>query len=78
MWAAMQLEDLKQLGITHIVGCTSYGDAIRFHPDHFKYLIITLDDIPESDLSVYFDQTNSFIKECEDSKGKILIHCAQG
>lgn len=78
MWAAMQLEMLQELGITHIVACTSYGDTVRFHPDHFKYLVITLDDIPESDLSVYFHQSTHFIKECEENKGKVLVHCAQG
>jgi dual specificity phosphatase 12 len=78
MWAAMQEPLLQELGVTHILGCTSYGDSIRFFPDDFKYLVITLDDIPESDLSVHFEQTTNFIKECEETKGKILVHCAQG
>eukprot|EP01127_Copromyxa_protea_P015490 TRINITY_DN4464_c0_g1_i1.p1 TRINITY_DN4464_c0_g1~~TRINITY_DN4464_c0_g1_i1.p1 ORF type:complete len:607 (+),score=123.75 TRINITY_DN4464_c0_g1_i1:199-1821(+) len=78
MWAAKQLDNLKELGITHILGCTSYGDIIRFHPNDFKYLVITLDDIPESDLSVHFHEATKFIQEAEEAKGKILVHCAQG
>lgn len=78
MWAAKQLEQLQELGITHVLGCTSYGDSIRFHPEHFKYMVITLDDIPESDLSVYFEETTEFIRACKECEGKILVHCAQG
>lgn len=72
------LEDLKLLGITHILrlGCTSFP---KTHPDDLCYLEIDVVDLPDADLLGHLRDrdTNGFI-DVGRIAGGVLVHCMAG
>jgi len=74
--ASYNLNILKELGITHVVSVIA-GYEPPF-PSDFKYLVINALDNENNDLSNIFDESNTFIDQCLEDGGKVLIHCAAG
>lgn len=72
------LEDLKLLGITHILrlGCTSFPNT---HPDELCYLEIDVMDLPNADLLGHLRDldSNGFI-DVGRTAGGVLVHCMAG
>lgn len=75
-YCAEQEDNLKKLGITHILvaGCYLKDNF----PNSFKYFKLDVMDIESEDLSKHFDKVYEFINSCIENNGKILIHCAAG
>ena len=69
---ALRKEKLLEFGITHILVCGTF--LVEFHPSHFKYMTIEIDDSDDQDIMQYFDKTNKFIDESD----KVFIHCRAG
>lgn len=70
------LQLLKKNNITHIL--TVLSDFYPPYPDDFKYLHIeAYDDINEN-LIYKFPISNLFLKEVEDTNGKVYVHCMRG
>ena len=63
-------------GITHILNVTREID--NFFPAVFKYMNICEYDVEETDLLKYWDKTSSFVSDCIELGGKVLIHCKMG
>eukprot|EP01122_Echinamoeba_exundans_P011738 TRINITY_DN4776_c0_g1_i1.p1 TRINITY_DN4776_c0_g1~~TRINITY_DN4776_c0_g1_i1.p1 ORF type:complete len:355 (-),score=57.65 TRINITY_DN4776_c0_g1_i1:69-1133(-) len=75
MAAAKNLSRLKELGITHVV--TIAAGPASF-PGDFDYLLIDIGDAPWEDIKQYFPNIISFIENCLDNGGKVLVHCVVG
>ena len=80
--SAMNLEKLKENGITHIVSVINGGYEV--FPNDFEYKIIAINDDPWVDIEKYFDEANEFIHNAIDPKNplkinnKVYIHCHYG
>lgn len=74
--SSFQKENLKKLGITHILTVGNYLPL--FYKDNFKYMCIKVKDKSDENLLQYFEEGFKFIDDCINSGGKILIHCAAG
>lgn len=75
---ASDLELLKGLGVTHIV------NSAKEVPDYFKgdfkfqYLHLMLNDVPEENISRFFEVSRKFIADALDNGGVVLVHCWAG
>ena len=65
-------ENLKKLGITHILVIGTFLDI--FHPLDFVYKILPVENSPSEDITKYFEETYDFIEKNE----KIFVHCQLG
>lgn len=74
--SAYDLDQLKKLGITHILSVISGFEAP--FPNNFKYLIINALDTENTNLFNIFNETNEFIDNAIDYGNKVLIHCKAG
>ena len=74
--SAYDIEKLKELGITHIISVLA--GFIAPYPEEFKYLQLNALDTVNTKLSDEFENTNEFINDAFENKGKILIHCMAG
>ncbi|XP_063673842.1 protein phosphatase Slingshot-like isoform X2 [Bolinopsis microptera] len=75
-WNACNYEELVENGITHILNVTSEIDSP--FESSFDYLRIEVLDVPKSNLLEHWENTHKYIKNCRDSKGKVLVHCQMG
>lgn len=58
--AAYELAPLLSLGITHIL---TIGEELKlFHPDHFQYKYVQLQDLVNSNIIKHFEECHTFIK----------------
>lgn len=73
---ACNLDTLTQLDITHILNVSAEVD--NMYPQQFTYKHIVLPDLPDSDITAYFDMSNQYIDLCMHTSGKCLVHCYQG
>ena len=67
---------LKGLEITHIISVIPTSNPA--FADKFTYLHINAYDDDSQNMTIYFDNTNNFIKNCLNNGGKVLIHCMVG
>ncbi|KAJ6661797.1 hypothetical protein lerEdw1_013319 [Lerista edwardsae] len=83
LYIARDIEQLRRMGITHVVNAA----AGRFHIDtgakFYKdlpvdYYGVEADDDPKFDLSIYFHPAAKYIRAALNSRGKVLVHCAMG
>lgn len=87
---ARNLDDLKKVGITHIVNLTGYKNndlkELRFpnpfpndYIDGRNYLHIKISDEMDTNIQEYFSDINrKFIHPAIKSHGKVLVHCEAG
>ncbi len=73
---AVELELLKKLKVTHILNLT-YEIKNKF-TDEFKYKTIKIDDLPNVDITNYFDEAFKFIDEANKKDHCCFIHCTMG
>lgn len=73
---ASEKELLKSNGITHIINAAT---GIRnYFPEEFRYLKLSLLDIPEQDIRKDFEMALAFIDEATASGGSAFVHCNAG
>ncbi|KIM78531.1 hypothetical protein PILCRDRAFT_824434 [Piloderma croceum F 1598] len=79
--ASKSLEILQGLHITHIVCIRDAKEAFsvkaRF-PDHFKYLVLDVEDNEEQNLIRLFPGAKAFIDQAISQGGRVLVHCNGG
>ncbi|XP_070566258.1 dual specificity protein phosphatase 19-like [Ptychodera flava] len=73
---AAELPLLRQHKVTHILNVASLVD--NHFENEFKYLKLNILDLPETDITSYFDQCFQFIDGAKTSGGVALIHCNAG
>ncbi|EIW79104.1 phosphatases II [Coniophora puteana RWD-64-598 SS2] len=78
-WTARDAQQLRKLGITHIISLLECIPELKDHED-IKKLHIAIQDTPEADILQYLDTTTVFIKDAlaENEQNKVLVHCFQG
>jgi len=79
--ASKSLELLQSLGVTHILCIRDKREAFsvkaRF-PDHFRYLVLDVEDNEDQNVIRLFPEANGFITQALTAGGKILVHCNGG
>jgi protein-tyrosine phosphatase len=69
---------LTGLGITHIVNCAKEVPDYFKGDFNFEYLHLMLDDIPNENITRFFELSRKFIKESLDNRKIVLVHCWAG
>ncbi|KAK2459671.1 hypothetical protein APHAL10511_008316 [Amanita phalloides] len=79
--ASKSLETLKSLGISHIVCIRDAKEAFSVRPrfpEHFKYLVLDVQDNEEQNLIRLFPGAKGFIDLAISDGGRVLVHCNGG
>lgn len=74
--SAYNVEELKKLGITHVVTAV-LGVQPQF-PQDFVYLNVPVRDVESEDMKAHLPETIRFIDDAVASGGKVLVHCVCG
>ncbi|RUS86457.1 hypothetical protein EGW08_005772 [Elysia chlorotica] len=74
--AAHDMETLKKYGVTHILNVAT-GIENMF-PHDFVYQTQEIRDLPEFPIFHGFQRAISFIDQCKESNGRVLVHCNAG
>lgn len=69
-------EILNEHGVTHIISLILGLKPL--YPEKYTYLNIHVQDIPEENINIYFDQSIEFIENAIKGGGKVLVHCSCG
>mmetsp|Transcript_26433 Transcript_26433/g.60171 ORF Transcript_26433/g.60171 Transcript_26433/m.60171 type:complete len:216 (-) Transcript_26433:3-650(-) len=78
MEGAMQHDELRRRGVTHVLNAASYNlSPSAYDPHAFRYLILCAEDTPSENLKRHFDKTTSFIASAMSS-GAVYVHCYAG
>ncbi|XP_074856125.1 dual specificity protein phosphatase 13B-like [Carettochelys insculpta] len=84
LYIARDKEQLRRMGITHIVNAAAGRFHINTGEKFYRelpvdYYGIEADDDPNFDLSIYFSQAARYIRAALNSpRGRVLVHCAMG
>lgn len=73
---ADDMHNLVKWGITHVLNVTT--EMPNKFPEYFVYLKIPIKDEFEENLAQHFDKILGWIKNIEEKKGKLYIHCTAG
>jgi serine/threonine/tyrosine-interacting protein len=79
--ASKSLELLQGLHITHIVCIRDVKEAFSVKPrfqEHFKYLVLDVEDNEEQNLIRLFPGAKTFIDQAIAEGGRVLVHCNGG
>ncbi|KAI7898065.1 TIP-1 family-domain-containing protein [Cokeromyces recurvatus] len=81
--ACRKTNELKDLGITHILCCVDLAEAKLFRTDllaqHFKYHQLIVTDSNLQNLIQYFPSTSNYIHNIlQQQKGKVVVCCNGG
>lgn len=73
---SLQRKDaLKQAHITHIISVFRLPLPQDVpNQNHFKRLVVEVDDLTDENIIQYFPITNAFIQEGLDAGGGVLVH----
>ena len=67
---------MRKYGVTHVLNVSK--QLKNFHPDDFVYLKINCLDADNYNIVADFEPARNFIKQVEDCKGRVLVHCIAG
>ena len=73
---AANRELLTKLGVSHILN--SAFQIPNYHERHFLYCNLPVFDRVGEDLSRFFEQAATFIKEAKEERTAVLVHCIAG
>ncbi|XP_035217936.1 serine/threonine/tyrosine-interacting protein A-like [Stegodyphus dumicola] len=72
-----KLQELQEIGITHIV-CVRHHLEANFiepqFPDKFVYTVLDIADAATTNIIPFFPQVKQFIDSCFKKGGKVLVH----
>ncbi|OQR88495.1 carbohydrate-binding protein [Thraustotheca clavata] len=67
---------LQTMDITHIVNCTR--ETPNYFTEHFEYLQIPINDDPDVNIDMYFEEICTFIHKAIENKMACMVHCSHG
>lgn len=70
--AALNLDRLLEVGITHVVNCAL--ELPNYHEPRFEYLALRLTD-PDPRLCQCLPRCWSFLDRARQQQGRVLVHC---
>jgi protein-tyrosine phosphatase len=78
-----EVEELRALGITHVVEATSFRDSKSAAADiGAQYMCVNVLDDPSLDISAHFDRVYDLVfgpaHTAATSPRRVLVHCAEG
>jgi len=83
--AAMDLDYLRRVGITHVLnaaqgtsGCTVDTSQHFYAKAGITYLGFKLLDVPSADISPHFEEAADFIEGALKGGGRVLVNCYMG
>lgn len=71
------LNSMLEAGLTHVVCVRAQVESHLIkpnHPEHFKYLTITMDDSSLESIIPKVKEMSEFIDNCFNNNGKVLVH----
>ncbi|CDQ62020.1 unnamed protein product [Oncorhynchus mykiss] len=74
--AAHDFGTLRKYKVSHILN-VAYGVENAF-PDLFIYKTLSILDVPDTDITSYFQECSKFIDQANAEKGVVLVHCNSG
>lgn len=74
--SAIKEKRLRDLGITNVINLTLDVPVLR--AKGIETLQVHIEDVPHSNLSVYFDKCADKVKQVAKKGGKTLVHCVAG
>ena len=74
--SAYNRDELKKLGITHILTAI-LGVQPQF-PQDFIYKTVPVRDVESENIQKHLKETTEFIKDAVESGGKVYVHCVCG
>lgn len=82
---AKNKEELKKVGITHLVNCAQgvkfnqiNTDATFYKDAGIEYFGIKANDVSTYNMAPNFDKSAEFIEKALANNGKVFVHCHQG
>ncbi|TFK26244.1 phosphatases II [Coprinopsis marcescibilis] len=79
-WPATNEEELRRLGITHVISAIEHRPAIPQSIPQENRLQIFIADRPDANILDHLEESTKFIKNAlaESETNKVLVHCFQG
>jgi len=74
---ATNKDELKYLGVKHIMNCAS-EDVDNFFPEDFEYTTYPIEDTHEGEPEAYFEESADVIAKIKDDRSLIFVHCTEG
>ncbi len=71
-YVAQDRRGLKSQGLTHVL--QAMGGMKPIYPQHVEYKQLEIRDIPQENLSVYFNSVNSWMASAIRRGGKVFVH----
>ena len=71
-------EEMKKLGITHVISVIAGFYPYLSEDNKFNYLILNALDTENTNLMDYFEICNDYIDQALENNNKVLIHCMAG
>ncbi|KAK6483168.1 dual specificity protein phosphatase 19-like [Huso huso] len=73
---AQDFETLKKFKVSHVLN-VAYGVENTF-PEQFVYKAISILDLPDTDITSFFQDCFRFIEKAKAQNGVVLVHCNAG
>ncbi|XP_074532344.1 dual specificity protein phosphatase 19-like [Halichoeres trimaculatus] len=74
--AAHDIDTLQRCKVTHVLN-VAFGVDNLF-PDQLVYKTTQILDLPDTDITSYFQECSSFIDQAREQDGVVLVHCNAG
>uniref|UniRef100_A0AAZ1XV11 Dual specificity phosphatase 19b n=1 Tax=Oreochromis aureus TaxID=47969 RepID=A0AAZ1XV11_OREAU len=74
--AAHDIDTLQRYKVSHVLN-VAYGVDNLF-PDKMVYKTLQILDLPETEITSYFEECSSFIDQTREQGGVLLVHCNAG
>ncbi|CAN9500197.1 unnamed protein product [Ophioblennius macclurei] len=74
--AAQDIDTLRRYEVSHVLNVAS--GVPNLFPDELVYKTIQILDVPETQISLYLEESSYFIQEARDQDGVVLVHCNAG
>ncbi|KAK6485032.1 dual specificity protein phosphatase 19-like [Huso huso] len=73
---AQDFETLKKFKVSHVLN-VAYGVENTF-PEQFVYKAFSILDLPDTDITSFFQDCSKFIEKAKAQNGVVLVHCNAG
>ncbi|XP_039890033.1 dual specificity protein phosphatase 19-like [Simochromis diagramma] len=70
------IDTLQRYKVSHVLN-VAYGVDNLF-PDKMVYKTLQILDLPETEITSYFEECSSFIDQTREQGGVVLVHCNAG
>ncbi len=76
--AALNKQQLFDLGVTHVVTAAVSDGFGALFPSHFQYLEVLIEDNRDAPIATHLPSTADFIDAAMAAHGRVFVHCKVG